>query len=146
MIDVSFHPETEYLFDEVEAAHPGLKSELVQGFRTCIESNFDVRAPRFGKFDPYLQPPSVLSAELWHVHICMPPRRDFDARRLRWDEMKCRTDEPELDAALVYVQGLMDRDAYCLIAFLYPKAHHKSNQDAFMKWLARLGKQFRRGH
>lgn len=58
--------------------------------------------------------------------------------------MKCRTSEPDRDASLVYVRGLMDPDAYCLLAFLYPNAHELANEEPFMLWLARLAKQFRK--
>ena len=128
MANVHFHADSEYLFDEVDAQHPGLKESLREDFKSCIESFFDYRPPRFGKFDLYSWPASLRDLEIWHVHICMPPREGFPAN-LEQRRMVCSKSEPERDACLVYVRGLIYENDYCLLAMLYPYAHQKAEEE-----------------
>ncbi|MBZ9558738.1 MULTISPECIES: type II toxin-antitoxin system YafO family toxin [unclassified Modicisalibacter] len=142
MANVHFHEQSEYLFDEVDRQYPGFKQELVADFKACVESFFDYRPPRFGKFDLYTRPPSLRGLEIWHIHICMPPKAGFPAH-LEQQRMKCDARYPERDAALVYVQGLLDEDEYCLLAMLYPHAHEKANDERRMLWIADMARDFR---
>ncbi|QFT84983.1 putative toxin YafO [Halomonas sp. THAF12] len=142
MANVHFHPESEYLFDEVDAQHPGLKQALRDDFKAYVESDFDDRPARFGKFDLYTQPPWIRSLEVWHIHICMPPRSGFPSH-LEQRRMVCRRDEPDRDAALVYVQGLIEEDEYCLLAMLYPRAHEEARNVRQMLWIGDMARDFR---
>ncbi|MCK0746211.1 type II toxin-antitoxin system YafO family toxin [Chromohalobacter nigrandesensis] len=142
MANVHFHAQSEYLFDQVDAQHPGLKQALVDDFKACVESFFDYRPPRFGKFDLYTRPPSLRGLDIWHIHICMPPRAGFPTH-LEQRRMVCNRQEPERDASLVYVQGLIEEDEYCLLAMLYPYAHEKAENEQRMLWIADMARDFR---
>lgn len=142
MANVHFHAESEYMFDEVDAQHPGLKQALTNDFKLYIESDFDLRPARFGKVDLYKQPPSLGGLGIWHIHICMPPRPGF-SKHLEQSRMVCRKDEPDRDAALVYVQGLIETDDYCLLAMLYPNAHEEARNMRQMLWIGGMARDFR---
>lgn len=141
-IEVELHPETQSLFEEVESSFPGLIQNLVGDFRAWLESDLEYWPRRFGKVSYYNQPPSVRSASLLHVHICMPPREGF-SDRIPVSERKCKVGEPERDAALVYVQGEFHEERYCILALLYPNAHEKAQEEKTILGLASLARNFR---
>lgn len=145
MVDVSFHPETEYLFDDVDHDFPGLKEALRDDFKAYIESDFDYRPPRFGKCDLFQWPHSIRGQFIWHIHICLPPSPGFPGG-VPQQRLTCQRNNPDRDACLVYVQGLFDEDAYCLLAFMYPDAHGMAQSERFMLWLDRMARDFRENH
>lgn len=53
MVNVTYHTDTEHLFDDVEREFPGLKTSLANDFKRYIESDFEHVPARFGKFDLY---------------------------------------------------------------------------------------------
>jgi mRNA interferase YafO len=141
-LEVDFHPETQDLFDEVELAHPGLQENLRADFALLMESNWDYRPKRFGKVDQYTWPPSIVSSMLMHIHICMPPLDDFP-RNIPVSRMTCKRGDGLRDAALVYVQGEMFEERYCILALLYPHAHRRARTERLMIKLGRLAREFR---
>tara|TARA_Y100000780_G_C13570543_1_gene372716 strand:+ start:683 stop:853 length:171 start_codon:yes stop_codon:yes gene_type:complete len=53
---------------------------------------------------------------------------------------------PDQDAALVYVQGELEEDHYCLLAILYPNAHQQARDNRTIAYLARLAQDFKDRH
>lgn len=53
---------------------------------------------------------------------------------------------PDKDAALVYVQGELEEDRYCLLAILYPGAHQQARDNRTIPYLARLAQAFKDLH
>lgn len=141
-IEVCVHPQTVDLFDEVERDYPEVKRQLLADFRQYVESGFERRPKRFGKVDLYTRPASVLSAQLMHIHICMPPPKDFPAH-LPVARMTCRRNEPHRDASLVYVRGECEDHRYCILGLLYPYAHEQAQDNGLMLRLAALAREFR---
>ncbi|BBI48479.1 hypothetical protein HORIV_09000 [Vreelandella olivaria] len=55
-------------------------------------------------------------------------------------------DAPDQDAALVYVQGELEENHYCLLAILYPNAHQRASDNRTIPYLARLAQAFKDQH
>lgn len=140
-VDVVVHPGTYQYFSACERDFPGLLEHLKSDFRIYMRTDGEMLPRRFGRDVPYTQPPKAITAQLMHIHICLPPR-EF-SRNIPQFDRRCRLGEPERDAALVYVQGLMNEDIYCLLALLYPEAHGKARDRNIMNYLARLAEEFR---
>ncbi|MFV1943909.1 type II toxin-antitoxin system YafO family toxin [Pseudomonas luteola] len=139
-IEVEFHEETyRELFQEVLKDYPGLADQIKRDFTRYIATG--IPAEYFGKVDLYLQPPLAYDARLWHMHLAIAPFK-FPLNRPQQDR-KCRLGDPGNDAALVYVQGLLEENKYRLLAIFYPDAHAKAKQHKIMSYLARLAKDFR---
>jgi len=142
---VSIHPETRgELFDDVLKDYPSLEKSILQDFRTCMESKGLRLADYFGCDQPYSHPPAARSGQLRHIHIALPPQT-FDPRKAQCYR-KCSKDLPELDAALVYVQGVMEEDHYMILAFFAPNGHDKAKVEKVMTKLGILAKKFRDEH
>lgn len=141
MAEVVFLKETRHFFDELDSQFPGFTQQLVEAFRDYIESKREIVPDIFGNDCPYTHPHSAFSAELMHIHIAIPPSK-FPEKRPQVDR-KCPTGQPDKDAALVYVQGELEIDRYCLVAFLYPSAHALAGDDKTIAYLARLAQDFK---
>lgn len=144
MVEVDFHPATRHYFDTIDATFPGFKHELLESFTDYIASNREVVPDCFGNDAPYTQPYSAFRAGLMHIHIAVPPTT-FPSKRPQADR-KCPMNAPDQDAALVYVQGELEEDHYCLLAILYPSAHQLANDQRTIPYLARLAQAFKDSH
>jgi len=144
-LDVSFHPDTAYLFENFSKDFPGLMANLESDFTEYMHyflGDSETIPARFGKDSPYTKPGIIASAGLMHIHICVPPRVGFSSKRL--DKRVCLVSEPERDAALVYTQHLYDEERYCILALLYPYAHKLADEKgSLIQYLANLSRQFR---
>lgn len=141
-IEVSIHPSTRVeLFDDVLRDYPEIESCLLADFKRYIETQGDVIPNYFGCDQPYSEPSAARSGQLRHIHIALPPQvfNENVAQCYR----KCSKEKPELDAALVYVQGEYYEDRYMILAFFAPRAHDKAKVNAVMTRLGLLAKEFR---
>lgn len=144
MIEVAFHPETEHYFDSIDATFPGFKQELLESFADYIASGREIVPDCFGNDAPYTHPHSAFRAGLMHIHIAVPPTT-FPRKSPQADR-KCPMNAPDQDAALVYVQGELEEDHYCLLAILYPDAHQRASDNRTIPYLARLAQDFKDRH
>lgn len=144
MIEVAFHPETEHYFDSIDTTFPGFKQELLESFTDYIASGREVVPDCFGNDAPYTQPYGAFRAGLMHIHIAVPPTT-LPRKRPQADR-KCPMNAPDQDAALVYVQGELEEDHYCLLAILYPDAHQRASDNRTIPYLARLAQDFKDRH
>lgn len=140
-VEVSFHDETfEKFFKPVDQSYPGLSDDLRRDFIRYIESDRESIPDYFGRDVPYLQPELAAQVHLMHIHILIKPDT-FPRRKTQLDRVCPR--DPQRDAALVYVQGELEENRYCLLAFFWPDAHGKARDKGAMNYLARLAKRFR---
>jgi mRNA interferase YafO len=109
-----------------------------------MESKGAKLADYFGCDQPYSHPPAARSGQLRHIHIALPPQT-FDRKKAQCYR-KCSIHHPDLDAALVYVQGIMEEDHYMILAFFAPNGHDKAKVDKVMTRLGVLAKKFRDEH
>lgn len=144
MIEVAFHPDTEHYFDSIDSTFPGFKQELLESFTDYIASGREVVPDCFGNDAPYTQPYGAFRAGLMHIHIAVPPTT-FPKKRPQADR-KCPMNAPDQDAALVYVQGELEEDHYCLLAILFPNAHQQASDNRTIPYLARLAQDFKDHH
>lgn len=144
-VEVEFHPETfAEFFAPVDESYPGLSARLKRDFERYVASDRNSRPTYFGRDTSYTWPEAAYQAQLMHIHIELPPGR------FRQDVAPfyrvCRRGNPERDAALVYVQGMLEEDQYRILAFLWPDAHEKARDKAVMLYFARIAKEFRDTH
>jgi mRNA interferase YafO len=133
---VRIHPKTYApLFSEVAKKFPGLIDALISDFKQYVETG--IPADYFGRDVPYVEPAAAYSARLMHIHLRMPPGK-FPQNRPQMDKTS--------DTALVYVQGEIEENQFCLLALFHPDAHDKARDARVMQWLARLAKEFRDQH
>jgi mRNA interferase YafO len=143
-ITVEYSSDTyDDLFKDVLDQYPKLEKNLLEDFRTYIASNRNLLPDYFGRDTSYTQPYEAFIACLMHIHIAIPPLV-FPKNKPQYDRT-CPGD-PAKDAALVYVNGLLDEDHYVLIALLHPGAHSKARNEKVMKRLAAVAKDFRDTH
>ncbi|MDW7747705.1 type II toxin-antitoxin system YafO family toxin [Halomonas sp.] len=140
-VNVEIHPATQQYFEACEEDFPGLIDALIQDFRIYIASDREVLPLTFGCDVPYIHPHAAYEAGLMHIHICLPPHT-FPEKVPQADR-KCRFEEPERDAALVYVQGELFENEYRILAVLYPDAHTKGRDGKTIPYLARVAREFR---
>ncbi|MBC3387321.1 type II toxin-antitoxin system YafO family toxin [Pseudomonas sp. SWRI12] len=95
----------------------------------------------WGCDQPYHEPAAARSGQLRHIHIALPPQKFRASDRQAY--RKCDIRRPQLNAALVYVQGELYEDRYMILAFFAPYAHDKAKVDAVMTRLGILAKKFR---
>lgn len=134
------HPDTyRDFFLEVLKDYPGLDSALLKDFATYKQTG--IPSDRFGRDAPYVWPVAAFSANLMHIHLKLPP--DRFPKNLPQIDRVCRKGAPQKDAALVYVRAELEEHRYCLLAVLYPDGHAKAREEKLMRYLSRLGQQFR---
>ncbi|WP_416769262.1 type II toxin-antitoxin system YafO family toxin [Pseudomonas sp. RHF3.3-3] len=141
-VEVSFHPKTfAEFFEPVDVQHPGFSSALKNEFERYIGSNRSCLPSIFGRDAPYTQPSLALQACMMHIPVRIPPARFREGTPQR--DRVCKAGRPGEDAALVYVPGELYENRYLILAFLWPDAHGKARNQAAMKYLARLAKEWR---
>jgi len=134
------HPDSERLFfDEPLKDFPRLRVNLLDDFIQYKATDFQISY--FGRDAAYTQPFQALRAQMSHIHLCLPPRTF--PRDLPRNDRTCKKNQPDRDAALVYVRGLLEENRYCLLGVLYPDAHAKAREEKVMRYLARLAQAFR---
>lgn len=94
--------------------------DLVRNFRTY--KNTGDPGEHFGPDYPYQKPPSVVSADLWHVHIPDAGKKKFNLRMTQFRRGS--------DTALVYCHGFFKEDHILLLGILsnaHDAYYHKRN-------------------
>lgn len=141
MAYVNYHTE---LFEEfispVNRIRNGLSDIILNDFRRYIESDFEELPSYFGFESMYGSPPEIAGV-MFHIHLCIPPD-SFPKNRVQQDR-KCKKGNPDKDIALVYTQGVLDIDSYCILAILMPDAHKKANDNKLMLRIGRYAREFR---
>lgn len=138
-VDVSYNKETFAQFMQpVLAKFPSLASELLDDFKRYKSGELP---SYFGKDSIYTAPYTVLEAQLWHIHLKIPPN-EFPESQPQV-QRTCSRGDPENDIALVYVQGEFELNRYSIIGALHPDAHEIAKKTALMNYLASVAKRFR---
>ncbi|TLX53814.1 mRNA interferase YafO [Stutzerimonas nosocomialis] len=127
---VRYHPDTHLLFAEPAKPFRSLLDHLIGDFRSYKEN--DELPDYFGRDAPYIQPAAAYKARLMHMHI---NPAGFPRRLPQMDRTS--------DIALVYVQGEIEENHFCLLALFNPDAHAKARDEKLMQWLSRLAQKFR---
>ncbi|SDS03750.1 mRNA interferase YafO [Halopseudomonas litoralis] len=139
-IIVEYHPRTfEEFFLEPLKDFPNLAEDLKADFFS-YKAHGELPST-FGRDASYTQPYSAYKAHLMHIHLKLPP--ETFPENLPQDDRKCTRRK---DAAIVYVQGELEENLYCILGVLYPNAHAKAREDKIMRYLARLAQEFRDAH
>uniref|UniRef100_A0A0B1YXM5 Toxin YafO n=2 Tax=Pseudomonas frederiksbergensis TaxID=104087 RepID=A0A0B1YXM5_9PSED len=140
-IRVEIHPKLRADIELALAAHPFALAQIIKDFTVCMDSKGQSLPSYMGCDQPYHEPAAARSGQLRHIHIALPPQtfRASDRQAYR----KCDIKRPQLDAALVYVQGELYEDRYMILAFFAPSAHDKAKVNAVMTRLGVLAKKFR---
>ncbi|AJD47826.1 hypothetical protein S7S_07050 [Isoalcanivorax pacificus W11-5] len=141
-VEVVIHPDIrDSLVRDLDPALLTSLEALLQDFTRYKESDEEEYPDYFGKDVPYLQPEGACKAGLCHMHL-LPPGISFPRHipiRLR----ACPANSPETDIALVYVQGELYPDRYCILAILHPDAHALARNNDRMRCLIRLANAWR---
>ncbi|WP_317987433.1 type II toxin-antitoxin system YafO family toxin [Photorhabdus antumapuensis] len=95
----------------------------------------------FGRDVAYTQPEAAYKSCMMHIHLCFPPD-SFPKNRVQYYRT-CKSNSPENDACLVYVQGLLEENKYSLLAIMHPDVHGKARNPKIMSYLARIAQDFR---
>jgi mRNA interferase YafO len=142
-VEASYHEDTyERFFAPLDVSHPGLTQTLLEDFIRYKQTKGDELPHYFGFDTTYGHPPEVAGC-LWHIHLCIPPRK-FDKRRCQIDR-RCRRDDPDNDVALVYAQGDLENHRFVILGVLSPDAHKVAKTDLdLMRYLGKLAQTFRR--
>lgn len=140
---VRIHEQTyQELFLDILQDHPSLIDGIKRDFETYKQTGH--LPSYFGRDVAYTQPYAAYRAGLMHIHLALPPNT-FPEKLPQFDRV-CRRGRPEGDAALVYAQGELDDNEYCILAILHPDAHAKAREEKIMRYLARLAQEFRDTH
>ncbi|EQC00044.1 MULTISPECIES: type II toxin-antitoxin system YafO family toxin [Photorhabdus] len=139
-VDVSINEYTRKdFFDDVFLKHPDLEQAILQDFKHYKETG---EVPDyFGRDVAYTQPEAAYKSCMMHIHLCFPPD-SFPTNRVQYYRT-CKSNSPENDACLVYVQGLLEENKYSLLAIMHPDAHGKARNPKIMSYLARIAQNFR---
>ncbi len=108
-----------------------LEKDFVQYKNTGIPANCFGRDALYNHVNSL---PSVLSAELKHIHILTPAHKPANA---------VRQFNKTSDDHLVYCNGYYSNEAYLLIGILTPDAHVQSRNNNIMFQLAQIAEKFR---
>ncbi len=138
-IEVHFHAET-WGTMELDDGLKELTLNLAEDFKRYKESDGLQLPHYFGKDTPYMHPELAIDASLSHVHLAVPPH-EFPAGRPQF-QRKCPYSQ-KLDAALVYTEGDLYSNRFCLMAILWPNAHGVANDQTTISHLARKAKSWR---
>ncbi|WP_054076300.1 type II toxin-antitoxin system YafO family toxin [Pseudomonas amygdali] len=139
---VQYHSETfDKYFAPIDRLHPGLSNKIADDFKVYVDSFRGIVPSYMGRDAPYMQPIEAEKAHLSHIHIRLPPGR-FRQDVAQYHRV-CSWGKAKDDAALVYVQGLLDEDCFLLIALLWPDAHGMARNNSLMKYFARLANGWR---
>lgn len=141
-VEVDFHPQAfAEFFAPVDLQFPGLSAVLRAEFlRYMVSARLDLPSI-FGRDAPYTQPALALQVGLMHIHIKIPPAK-FPSHVPQGDRV-CRRGRPNEDVALVYTSGELYEDRHILLAVLWPHAHAKAREEALMRHLSRLAKDWK---
>lgn len=138
-IEVSYNKETfSKYFEPKLSAYPTLGENLIDDFRRHKSGELP---SYFGKESIYATPFEIIRSQLWHIHLCIPPKT-FPAE-LEQAHRTCLKGDPDNDIALVYTSGEMNLNKYSLIAILCPDAHQTAKNLALIKYLASVAQRFR---
>ena len=120
-----------------------IKTQLSDDELKQLEEDFEryketsIPADCFGRDAPYNHVntlPSVLSAELQHIHL-LTAEKTWPSRTRQFNKTS--------DNHLVYCSGYYSDQAYLLIAILAPDAHAQSRNRGVMYGLAKIAESFR---
>jgi mRNA interferase YafO len=114
-------------------------SDVAEDFKDYKEK--DETPEYFGRDTVYLQPPLAEQIGLMHIHLAVPPFK-FDQNRTAYDRV-CPRDNPNCDAALIYVNGWLENHRYCLLGILWPSAHEQQRKAELMQRISRHAKTWR---
>ncbi|MCF7532005.1 type II toxin-antitoxin system YafO family toxin [Pseudomonas petrae] len=139
---VRYHPATfAEFFEPIDVRHQGLSAKLAEDFKVYMDSGRGIVPHYFGRDAPYMRPREAESAHLSHIHIKLPPGK-FRQDVAQYHRV-CSFNDPQHDAALVYVRGDLEEDRFLLLAFFWPDAHGVARKEPLMRYLCQLAKDWR---
>lgn len=140
-LKVEVHPDFLADFEEALGDSALTLDHVIRDFTICMETQGQRIPSYMGCDQPYHQPAAARAGNLRHIHIALPPQKFKKGTPQAY--RRCSKDLPELDAALLYVRGLLDEDSYMILAFFAPRAHEKQRDNAIMTKLGWIAKDYR---
>ncbi|MFZ4835889.1 type II toxin-antitoxin system YafO family toxin [Rouxiella sp. Mn2063] len=136
-VSINEHTKADY-FDATFAKFPDLEKSILDDF--IRYKSTDELPSYFGCDVAYTQPEGARKSGMMHIHLKLPPA-EFPKNKPQADR-KCANGDPENDACLVYVRGVLYEDRYSLLAIFNPDAHGIARDHRVMNYLSRVAQHF----
>ncbi|WP_158087314.1 type II toxin-antitoxin system YafO family toxin [Pantoea rodasii] len=89
---------------------PQLADDLLRDFE--LYKRYGRKPDYFGRDCRYDRPESIISSEIYHIHLDLVSPVPFNGQRVQFRQVS--------DTALVYTRGFFNEDAYSILAVLEP--------------------------
>lgn len=136
---VSLNPGTRgSYFDAFFTAHPTIPLQLIDDLLRDFElyKRYGRKPAYFGRDCRYDRPESIISSEIYHIHLDLTSSTPFGGQRVQFRQVS--------DTALVYTRGYFNEDAYSILAILEPAhAMASAGNNALMRSFQRHADEFR---
>ena len=112
---VSLNPDScDRYFRTFFASHPDVSPQLADDLLRDFElyKRYGRKPDYFGRDCRYDRPESIISSEIYHIHLDLVSTVPFNGQRVQFRQVS--------DTALVYTRGFFNEDAYSILAVLEP--------------------------